>query len=58
MDLNNTIVEKIETLRDELLKLTARNSLSSPDVVQVSVKLDLLLNEYEKYRKKNNQPWR
>lgn len=52
---NNPIVEKIETLRRELIDLTTRSSLDSLEVVRASVKLDNLLNEYEINKQKNSE---
>lgn len=43
-----TLSEKIELLRENLLIMVSLHKLSSPIVVELSQKLDMLLLEYEK----------
>ena len=41
-----TLLKDIEQCRKEMVELAARTSLSNQRVVDISIKLDLLLNKY------------
>lgn len=46
------ILNEIESYREKMVQLSATLPLSSEEVLEVSSKLDYLLNEYEKTRTK------
>lgn len=48
LDNKTKIIYKIEKLRNELIKTGTHLGLSHPDTVDLSQKLDRLLNEYKK----------
>ncbi|MFF2498037.1 aspartyl-phosphate phosphatase Spo0E family protein [Peribacillus sp. NPDC058075] len=48
MSSNIKLLKEIEACRLLMFNLASRNSLSSPKVVEVSQKLDLLLNKFSK----------
>ncbi|WP_010652200.1 aspartyl-phosphate phosphatase Spo0E family protein [Oceanobacillus massiliensis] len=43
-----TLIEKIEECREEMISLSCTNDLTSEAVIASSVKLDELINEYQK----------
>jgi hypothetical protein len=47
-------ISKIEKVRTALIKLAARSTLGSPEVIRASTTLDQMLNKYEKYRTRKN----
>jgi hypothetical protein len=46
-----TIIKKIEQSRKELIDLASQSSLSSPEVIEASITLDKILNNYEEHKK-------
>ncbi|WP_226585677.1 aspartyl-phosphate phosphatase Spo0E family protein [Halobacillus litoralis] len=51
-----SLTKEIEACRVEMSRLARLHKLSSPEVVRISVKLDHLLNEYDKIQYKKQQP--
>ncbi|WP_084268700.1 aspartyl-phosphate phosphatase Spo0E family protein [Oceanobacillus damuensis] len=45
----NILKEKIEECREEMIVLSYTHDLTSEAVISSSVKLDQLINEYQKY---------
>ncbi|MGJ9460521.1 Spo0E family sporulation regulatory protein-aspartic acid phosphatase [Oceanobacillus sp. CF4.6] len=45
----NNLREKIEECREEMITLSFTNDLTSEAVISSSIKLDQLLNEYQRY---------
>lgn len=45
----NTLIEKIEACREEMITLSYTYDLTSEVVISSSKKLDQLINEYQKY---------
>ncbi|WP_245844157.1 aspartyl-phosphate phosphatase Spo0E family protein [Oceanobacillus rekensis] len=43
------LIEKIEECREEMIQLSYTHDLTSEAVISSSVKLDHLINEYQKY---------
>lgn len=41
------LMNEIETCRDEMTRVAFKNSLTSPEVLKISEKLDQLMNEYD-----------
>ncbi|WLR48377.1 aspartyl-phosphate phosphatase Spo0E family protein [Halobacillus litoralis] len=56
MQRESALKKEIEACRMEMIRLASLHKLSSPEVVQVSVKLDNLLNEYDEATYKKQQP--
>ncbi|SEI07230.1 Spo0E like sporulation regulatory protein [Halobacillus karajensis] len=56
MTQETALKREIEACRKEMARLASLHKLSSPEVVQVSVKLDRLLNEYDALIYKKQQP--
>lgn len=48
------LLRDIERLKKELNELGKVKKLTDPEVVQLSQKLDVLLNEYERLKKSNS----
>lgn len=46
--MNNKLLFKIEELRRELNKYAHKKNLAEPEVLEISRKLDSLLNQYQK----------
>ncbi|MBY0122843.1 aspartyl-phosphate phosphatase Spo0E family protein [Bacillus sp. S/N-304-OC-R1] len=49
------LIKDIEDCRKEMIEMASYSSLTSPQVVDISKKLDKLLNLYEKRTKKVRQ---
>ncbi|QED45993.1 aspartyl-phosphate phosphatase Spo0E family protein [Cytobacillus dafuensis] len=49
----NVLLKDIEDCRKEMIKLASHSSLSDKQVLDMSKKLDQLLNLYENHMKKN-----
>ena len=45
----NTLIEKIEACREEMIALSYTYDLTSDAVISSSMKLDQLINEYQKF---------
>ncbi len=56
MKLETMLVREIEDCRKEMARLAKVHSLTSKEVVYMSVRLDHLLNEYEELKQKEQQP--
>ncbi|MCA0972399.1 aspartyl-phosphate phosphatase Spo0E family protein [Halobacillus litoralis] len=50
-----SLLEEIETCRDQMSQVALENSLSSQEVLQVSRKLDALMNQYDSMTHKPHQ---
>ncbi|WP_066070770.1 aspartyl-phosphate phosphatase Spo0E family protein [Neobacillus soli] len=48
-DLVLGLLEEIENCRDEMVRLASGASLLNQQVIEMSIKLDLLLNEYHSF---------
>lgn len=53
--MSKKLLTEIEHCRKEMVRLTTELPLSSEEVVEISVKLDELLNEYDKLIKNKSE---
>ncbi|UOQ44565.1 aspartyl-phosphate phosphatase Spo0E family protein [Halobacillus salinarum] len=53
---NKLMLKEIEACRLEMQRLAKLHSLTSKEVVYMSVRLDHLLNEYEELKQREQQP--
>lgn len=49
------IFKKIERLREKMEQVVQKKGLSSKEAIEISQKLDYLLNEYNRLKYKNNE---
>jgi len=50
------LINEIEMCREEMSRAARKNSLTSKEVLQMSIRLDKLMNEYENLKQKEQQP--
>ncbi|KHE71302.1 aspartyl-phosphate phosphatase Spo0E family protein [Halobacillus sp. BBL2006] len=50
------LVKEIEACRTEMSRVARLYSLTSPEVLRMSIRLDHLMNEYEDIKQKRQQP--
>ncbi|MCA1012522.1 aspartyl-phosphate phosphatase Spo0E family protein [Halobacillus halophilus] len=50
------LINEIEMCREEMSRAARKNALTSKEVLQMSIRLDELMNEYENLKQKEQQP--